>query len=437
MSEKDARPRILVVDDQTANLQVVGGVLNNAGKYRISFAQSGGDALKLMESIEPDLLLLDVMMPGMGGYEMCRQLKQNPKRSNIPVIFLTAKSDVRDVLEGFEAGGADYITKPFEPTVLLARVETHLQLYLYHQQEELLRGQERISAYHNGLIEMGAAVLHNIGNGMVSVDSRIAPIQNVADALMELADMLEKAKANFDKDGDQQRLLKIMGLSAALLREEHGKKLGEESYLLGHAAEHIRQIINAQRELTSNQGLISSHFYLSSLISDIGMLVNSQLEERKIGFKTIEEKGMPQVFLPRSPLGQMMVNLIKNSYEAISEKGGEGGAESGTITIEVEQLEQELPENGGEPERTPFWRLRVTDNGSGITSDHLDKVVRSGYSTKVRGSGLGLHSAANFAYALGGQLSVMSEGSGKGAVVEVTLPVECKQNCYQLDSGSA
>jgi len=126
MKQQDERPKILVVDDEPTNLQILREVLNQ--DYRLLFARDGEKALQLAADELPHLILLDVMMPGLTGLETCQRLKANPATHSIPVIFVTALSDVRDESAGFEAGGVDYITKPISPPVVRARVKTHLSL---------------------------------------------------------------------------------------------------------------------------------------------------------------------------------------------------------------------------------------------------------------------------------------------------------------------
>ena len=119
-------PRILLVDDEPTNLRVLKKVLED--KYRLSFARSGEDALNIVKKENVDLILLDVMMPEMTGIEVCEKLKQNPDTAHIPVIFVTALRDTVDEAKGFEIGAVDYITKPITPTIVFARVKTHLSL---------------------------------------------------------------------------------------------------------------------------------------------------------------------------------------------------------------------------------------------------------------------------------------------------------------------
>ena len=119
---------ILIIDDVVANIQVAMNILKE-DSYNFSFAKSGEEGLKLLNGGTFDLILLDIMMPGIDGYEVCRRIKDDPRLSEIPVIFLTAKADIDSMSKGFEVGGIDYITKPFHANELLARVKTHLELY--------------------------------------------------------------------------------------------------------------------------------------------------------------------------------------------------------------------------------------------------------------------------------------------------------------------
>lgn len=124
---------ILIVDDNADNLKVVSNFLKAEG-YNIALALNGENALKVLETNRFDLILLDVMMPGMDGYEVCRKIKENIKTKDIPVIFLTARIETDDIVKGFQIGGVDYITKPFNRDELLVRVKTHLDLSLSKQQ---------------------------------------------------------------------------------------------------------------------------------------------------------------------------------------------------------------------------------------------------------------------------------------------------------------
>ncbi|WP_205623219.1 response regulator [Rheinheimera baltica] len=123
MAEKQT---LLLVDDEPTNLRVLRTVLQD--EYRLLFAKSGEEALQLIQQQQPDLILLDVMMPGMTGYDVCARLKADPATQRLPVIFVTALKDEVDEAKGFEVGAVDYIAKPISPAIVRARVKTHLSL---------------------------------------------------------------------------------------------------------------------------------------------------------------------------------------------------------------------------------------------------------------------------------------------------------------------
>lgn len=132
MTEK---PEILIVDDEPFYSEVLDNLLRE--EYRTRIASNGPQALKIATATPPpDLILLDIMMQGMDGYEVCRQLKANPVSKSVPVIFLTVKRDVEDEVLGFNLGAVDYITKPISPPIVRARVRTHIEISRLKKQLE-------------------------------------------------------------------------------------------------------------------------------------------------------------------------------------------------------------------------------------------------------------------------------------------------------------
>jgi putative two-component system response regulator len=155
MSEKQ---RILLVDDTPVNIRILNELLHDA--YQISVATNGPDALRLASQYSPDLILLDIMMPGMDGYEVCRQLKADEATRNIPVIFVTAMDEVEDEARGLKIGAVDYLIKPLQPAIVLARVHTHMKLHLYHEKlEELVdqRTQQVQEGYRDTILRLTLA----------------------------------------------------------------------------------------------------------------------------------------------------------------------------------------------------------------------------------------------------------------------------------------
>lgn len=138
----DAVKSVLVVDDQPANLKVLLEILKKQN-FQVYLADSGERALSTLANLEPDLILLDVMMPGLNGFQTCEKIKANHKWADIPVIFITALEDMENKLQGFDVGGVDYITKPFQHVEVMARIKVHVALR--HKERELADAQQRLS----------------------------------------------------------------------------------------------------------------------------------------------------------------------------------------------------------------------------------------------------------------------------------------------------
>lgn len=148
MERSTTRFKLLIVDDIPENIKVLGNSLQHDG-YVISFATNGEQAIDMAMKNELDLILLDIMMPGMDGYQVCRQLKEEDRTRHIPIIFITAKTEKEDIVRGFETGAVDYVTKPFNTAELSARVQTHLELkhsrhIIQNQAEELTWTNKRL-----------------------------------------------------------------------------------------------------------------------------------------------------------------------------------------------------------------------------------------------------------------------------------------------------
>ena len=158
--------RILIVDDDRLNIRILAGILRAEG-YLLSDANSGEHALEVYPTFRPDLVLLDVVMPGIDGFETCRRLKRDYGEKSAPVIFITAKSDTDAVVEGLGAGGVDYLPKPFKPKEVLARIRSHLQNQLLAEQQQLLVEQlSKANASKNRFLGMAA---HDLRNPLASI----------------------------------------------------------------------------------------------------------------------------------------------------------------------------------------------------------------------------------------------------------------------------
>lgn len=182
-------PTILIVDDDPINLKVLQGVLKETG-YKILVANSGERALYQVQHQPPDLILLDVLMSGLDGFETCRQLKQDPTVAGIPVIFMTALSDVESKVRGFESGGVDYITKPFHRAEVLARVNTHLSIY--HLQQQLAAQNVQLQKVLEQVSQL---------SGLLPICSRCKKIRNEKGNWQELEGYIrDHSEAEFSQD---------------------------------------------------------------------------------------------------------------------------------------------------------------------------------------------------------------------------------------------
>jgi len=198
--------RILIVDDTPDNLRLLSRMLTRRG-YEVSTAKSGTIALEMAAQMPPDLVLLDVYMPLMDGYEVCRSLKRDETLAEIPVIFLSALSEPVDKLRGFEAGGVDYVTKPFHFHEVIARVENHLELYRNRIENERLRAQER--AYFDQILHLKDELIytatHDLKNPLTSIKLSVSLLKR----LIQTDD--EKVKRHLNNIGyDSERMLGLI-----------------------------------------------------------------------------------------------------------------------------------------------------------------------------------------------------------------------------------
>ncbi len=186
MENKSNSFQILIVDDHQANIKVLGSTLSKEG-YKIIVATDGLQALRAVERILPDLILLDINMPNMDGFETCLALKTNERTKSIPIIFLTARIESEDIVKGFELGASDYITKPFKQAELLARVKT--QLDLKWKTEKLVDANEKV-------YELIRVLLHDISNPLTGIKGILELGDEEPEMLIKLRSTLVNATNN-------------------------------------------------------------------------------------------------------------------------------------------------------------------------------------------------------------------------------------------------
>jgi CheY-like chemotaxis protein len=222
-----SQAKLLIVDDKPANLDLLREMLAPLG-HLIFFATSGGKALEIATSTQPDMVLLDVMMPGMDGFETCQRFKQDDALSEIPVIFVTARTDVEDLARGFAAGAVDYITKPVKQPEVHARVATHLQIQgLIAQQREHLAALEQARGELEALNDAKDKFLSNLGR---EVSTSLAQIAETSNTIRESARSPGAPGTSIDQhlvdvNRSAQEVLHLLGTILEWPRLQTGQKL--------------------------------------------------------------------------------------------------------------------------------------------------------------------------------------------------------------------
>lgn len=360
---------ILVVDDVAQNIQVVGTMLREAG-YSIMPATSGAAALQRVAKKLPDLILLDLMMPGMDGLEVCRALKDNPAAAAIPIIFLTASNEMDHLIQGLAAGAVDYVTKPFNPPELLARVRTHLELK--HARNTIVRFGEELGRLNEEKNEFMGIAAHDLRNPL-------GVIKGYAEMVMEEA-----------HDANHPDL------------EEIGRKIQDAA---ARMAEMVQNLLDSNR-------IERGEMRLDLASTDLGELTRAVVETQQpraaAKDQTIqfENRDPTPVTADRTLMIQVLENLVSNAVK-YSPRG--------------KQIQIDLT-------RTPdHVRLQVRDEGPGLSADDQGKLFGkfARLSAKPTGgehaTGLGLSIVKKMVEAMRGRVWCESE-PGKGATFIVELP---------------
>jgi two-component system sensor histidine kinase/response regulator len=362
MSNEVYIPNILIVDDIPANLKVLGGILKEEG-YKIRPVLNGELALQVAEKEKPDLILLDIMMPGMDGYEVCRRLKQNPGLKDIPVIFISALNDTNDLVKAFESGGVDYITKPFQAAEVSIRVDTHL----------------KICRQNNELRELNAT--KDKFFSIIAHDLR-GPISN----MLSISEVISE-RGQVDEDTLYSFL-------------EMQKELSKETIQL------LENLLIWARSNTNRIEYEPEDLNLNSLIKECIEAANIQAMNKHILISD-NTPDQCQIFADENMIRLIVRNLLSNAIK-FTPHGGQINISSNIA-----------------PDQSTV--ISVKDTGIGIPPDMLKNLFRVDVSSKRHGTdgeatnGLGLMLCKEFVEKHGGKIWVESE-EGKGSVFNFSIP---------------
>lgn len=377
ISKFDKKPLILIVDDIPKNLQVLSSILNKEN-YQISFASNGKQALSVIETTLPDLILLDIMMPEMDGYEVCRNLKNNTNTSHIPIIFLTGKAESDDIVEGLKIGAVDYITKPFNSTELITRVKTHLELKLSRDaiveyNIELKAAQDELKALNANKDKFFSIIAHDL-RGPFS-------------GFMGLSELLTE-------DFDQLDKKEVVQIGESL------NKAAKRLFAL------IENLLEWSRAQMGRIDFNPSNIDIQDAVTRVTQVFKDTAESKSINLINLVPKDM-YVLADNNMMNTILRNLTSNAIKFTHREG--------TVTYSAASIDEK------------FIEVSVMDSGVGMTEDAMDKIFRldAKHSTpgteKEQGTGLGLLLCKEFVEKHGGTINVKSV-VGEGTTFTFTLP---------------
>jgi signal transduction histidine kinase len=386
----DQENTILVVDDTPTNLQVLFDLLSEQS-YRVAIAKNGETALQRLETFQPNLILLDVMMPGIDGFETCQRLKANPNTRDIPVIFMTALSDSVDKVKGLRLGAVDYITKPIQHEEVLARIQVHLQLRnttrtleqrtadldrvvknLKDAQLQLVQG-EKMSL----LGQLVAGIAHEINNPINFVHGNLHHATEYVRELLALVELYQQQPPAPIVEMQQR----AQDIDLEFLRTDLVKLL--DSMKIG--TDRIRELVISLRNFARLDEADCKSVNLHDGIDSTIMILQHRLKAQpnSSGIQIIRDYGeLPDVECYPSQLNQVFMNLLSNAIDALESST----THNPTITIRTSAIAKSLPE------RTTVGgvTISIADNADGIPESIQTKLFDPFFTTKPIGKGTGL-----------------------------------------------
>ena len=389
MTIVEAREQILLVDDNPQNLKILYETLDGQG-YRLLLANNGEKALAIAENSKPDLILLDIMMPGMDGYEVCETLKLTNGLRDIPVVFLSALDDVESKVKGFEKGGVDYIAKPFQPREVMSRVATQIKL---RRLEQALKEKNRELSADN--IEMRQKL--EAQREQLAHVSRLSTIGEMAAGFAHEVNQPLTAITNYSRvahrllgDVSQPDIADKKMLATTL------DKLEAQSHRASEVIQRIRGFVKkpkAGKEVLDIRSLLEDTVKFAEVDArnNRGTVVLSLPEE------------LPMVEADAIQVQQVALNLIRNALEATS------SVEDTAVYVKAYEDQEWL------------W-VEVVDHGCGLAPDAEERLFHPFYTTKGDGMGIGLSLCQSLIQGQGGKIG-FRRNTDKGTTFFFSLPL--------------
>lgn len=407
---------ILIVDDVSHNLQFIGDIVETAG-YETTFATNGQQALDRVKQSRPDLILLDLMMPGMDGIEVCSILKADPNYRDLPIIFLTASQEANSVIQAFKQGAVDYIFKPFKNEEVLVRIENQLRLYTQEKQLESqnLRLQAEIqdrikaeaelkakttqleqalnelkstqveliqSQRMSALGQLVAGIAHEINNPTNFIMGNI----NHAIYYFQSLENLIKLYQEFFPEANPKINNFIEYIDLDFLLDDCPKMMNS----IQTGAERLDQIVCSLRNFSRlNEAQVKTVDIHSGIDNTLLILKHRfQAVGARPEIQVVKDYAqLPQVTCYVSQLNQVFLLLLTNAIEALENVSGV----IPTITIRTEAVKTPSPQPINTPSQTiDRINIYISDNGSGIEPDIVPNIFDPFFTTKDVGNGTGL-----------------------------------------------
>ena len=415
-----SRGVVLVVDDNPANLQVLSSFLDQSS-FEVWAARSGEKALQRLENDDlPDLILLDVMMPGIDGFETCKQLKSNPRVQDIPVIFMTALSETADKVKGLQLGAVDYITKPFQHEEVLVRIENHLKLRnltktliaknaeLQQTQTQLIQA-EKVAA----LGQLTAGIAHEVNNPINFIAGNLKFVEQYVHEIVNLLYLYQKYLP--EPPNEIQNAIQKSDLN--FLVDDLSKIIQSMQVGTNRVTEIVSYLNNFSRHREAGKKLANLHEGLESTLLILGHRFKQNANHPAI--QLIKEYGnLPLVECFAGEINQVFMNLISNAIDAIEEiyKNkylGTNYQYHGVIKIKTEVIGEQVI-------------LRIADNGSGINNADQTKIFDAFYTTKPVGKGTGLGLSIAYQIVVNNHHGKLTYDSKPGEGIEfiLELPIQ-------------